>query len=206
MKCYNCGDDADMRVYVIVNGKLQQVDICSKCYKEQMQAMVDHFKNKDGNFNPEEMQKFMYKVLMDNKDEFEKIFGSMLNDSNFTLDNIDFNDIGFDIKEGMNPFEGFIADELENFLKGKNIQNDTKPTYKENVDGKDKDYKQINFGEVKNKKEIKMLKSSVDRKKEQLYSYIKSEDYMAAATLRDQIRDINKRIMFIMELEKEYER
>lgn len=203
MKCYNCGDDADMKVYVIVNGKLQQVDICSKCYKEQMEAMVDHFKNQDGDFNPEEMQKFMYKVLMDNKDEFEKIFGSMLNDSSFNLDNLNVNDIAFDMKEVMNPFE---SDEVEDFLKNKTGQKGFEFKHREPEEMKKDEFKQINFGEMKNKKEIKMLKNSVDRKREQLNSYVKSEDYLAAATLRDQIRDINKRIMFIMELEKEYER
>lgn len=203
MKCYNCGDDADMKVYVIVNGKLQQVDICSKCYKEQMEAMVDHFKNQDGDFNPEEMQKFMYKVLMDNKDEFEKIFGSMLNDSSFNLDNLNINDIAFDMKEVMNPFE---SDEVEDFLKNKTGQKGFEFKHREPEEMKKDEFKQINFGEMKNKKEIKMLKNSVDRKREQLNSYVKSEDYLAAATLRDQIRDINKRIMFIMELEKEYER
>lgn len=203
MKCYNCGDDADMKVYVIVNGKLQQVDICSKCYKEQIEAMVDHFKNQDGDFNPEEMQKFMYKVLMDNKDEFEKIFGSMLNDSSFNLDNLNVNDIAFDMKEGMNSFE---SDEVEDFLKNKTGQKGFEFKHREPEEMKKDEFKQINFGEMKNKKEIKMLKNSVDRKKKQLNSYVKSEDYLAAATLRDQIRDINKRIMFIMELEKEYER
>ena len=36
MKCFNCGDDADMKVLIMLNGKLQQVDICSDCYKEQL--------------------------------------------------------------------------------------------------------------------------------------------------------------------------
>ncbi|MDO5027456.1 MAG: hypothetical protein Q4E50_06465 [Tissierellia bacterium] len=201
MKCYNCGDDADMKVYVIVNGKLQQVDICSKCYKEQMEAMVEHFRDQDGDFNPEEMQKHMYKILMDNKEEFEKIFGSMLNDQNFNLDNIDINDIGFDIKEGMANFD---ISEVERFLKN-NVKKEEDLRYEGQKDSKD-DFKQMDFKESKNQKEIKMLKNSVDKKKQQLNSYVRAEDYMAAATLRDQIRDINKRIMFIMELEKEYER
>lgn len=201
MKCFNCGDDADMKVYVIINGKLQQVDICSKCYKEQMEAMVEHFKDQDGDFNPEEMQKFMYKVLMENKDEFEKIFGNILKDSNFNLEDIDINNIKFDMKAGVDPFGN---SELDEYIRHNEAQQGYKSRDKESE--KDKDFKQINFSEIKNKKEIKMLKNSVDRKKEQLNSYVRSEDYMAAATLRDQIRDINKRIMFIMELEKEYER
>ncbi len=201
MKCYNCGDDADMKVYVIVNGKLQQVDICSKCYKEQMEAMVEHFKDQDGDFNPEEMQKYMYKVLMENKDEFEQIFGSILNDKDFNLDNFNISDIGFDIKGGM---ANFGIDEVEDFVK--NFKKEADHGFEGQSKNKNDEFKQMNFNESKNKKEIKMLKNSVDKKKEQLDSYVKAEDYMAAATLRDQIRDINKRIMFIMELEKEYER
>ncbi len=67
-------------------------------------------------------------------------------------------------------------------------------------------YKQTDFRETKSDREIRMLRSSVNRKKKQLKGYVDAEDYLAAASVRDQIKDINKRIMIIMELEKENER
>lgn len=204
MKCYNCGDDADMKVLVMINGQLKQVEICSNCYKEQMGAMIDQFKSKNGEFDPEEMQKFMYKILMENKDGFEKIFGNMLDDSNFNLDNIDLNDISYEFQDGMDP--NAEISELESFLKNSNSDFQYKPKHRNPADDDNDGYNQMDFNEFKNKKEIKMLKSSVDKKKQQIHTYVASEDYMAAATLRDQIRDINKRIMIIMELEKENER
>ena len=205
MKCFNCGDDADMKVFVMLDGKLQQVDICSKCYKEQLSEMVEHFKGMNGQFNPEEMQKFMFKLLSENKDEFEKLFGNMLNNPDFNLYDIDLENISVeinDIPEQIKNFEEF-KDYIDSYAEGGNV------SYKEftSVDNSDTG-EQINFYKPsdKDKKEIKMLQMSVDKKRKELDHYVSIEDYMTAASLRDQVKDINKRIMMILELEKENER
>lgn len=206
MKCFNCGDDADMKVLIMLNGKLQQVDICSDCYKEQLGEMVQHFKGENGEFNPEEMQKFMFKLMSENKEEFENIFGNLLNEPDFNLDDIDFDNISVeinDIPDNIRNFEDFKK-HIEGFgIEEVNFKHDDFAGHRH------VDPEQINFHnryKENENKEVKMLQNSVDKKKKELNHYVQIEDYMTAATLRDQIRDINKRIMIILELEKENER
>ena len=200
MICFNCGNDANMKVLVMVNGKLEEVYICSACYKEQMNEMMEQFKDSSGDFDPEQMQKFMHKILRENKDDFEEVFGRLSNDENFDISNISFGDIEMNIDQGIVHFKGMAnankSDEDIASILNKQEQEAKKAT----------NYEQTDFAKMKQNKEIKMLKSSVDKKKQQLSSYVESEDYMAAASLRDQIKDINKRIMFILEVEKENER
>lgn len=207
MKCFNCGDDAEMKVMVLIDGQIQEVSICSKCYKEHMQRMMDEFSDESGEFNPEEMQKFLLKMIKNNKDEFEKLFGNIIDQANVNIEDVNPEDISFEIGN----FEDF-ADQMGD-INLKAIFDKMGQRHKEEEsfgpfepDESNSSYKQTDFRETKSDREIRMLRSSVNRKKKQLRGYVDAEDYLAAASVRDQIKDINKRIMIIMELEKENER
>ena len=206
MKCFNCGDDAEMKVMVLIYGQIQEVSICSKCYKEHMQRMMDEFSDESGEFNPEEMQKFLLKMIKNNKDEFEKLFGNIIDQANVNIDDVNPDDISFEIGN----FEDFASQMGDINLKA--VFDKMGESHKEapfepyEPAESNPSYKQTDFRETKSDREIRMLRSSVNRKKKQLKGYVDAEDYLAAASVRDQIKDINKRIMIIMELEKENER
>lgn len=201
MKCFNCGDDAEMKVMVLIDGKIQEVNICANCYKDHMQRMMDEFSDDSGNFNPEEMQKFLLNIIKNNKDEFENLFGNLIEQANINPDDIKPEDIDFEI----GSFEDFAGEMGDVDLKV--VLENMKDFHKKDpFEGKKEVYSQADFRETKSDREIKMLKSSVNKKKKQLRDYVDAEDYLAAASVRDQIKDINKRIMIIMELEKENER
>ena len=52
---------------------------------------------------------------------------------------------------------------------------------------------------------MRLLKKAVEKKKQEMNQYVENEDYLAAATSRDEMREINKKIMIIKQIEKEGE-
>lgn len=204
MKCFNCGDDADMRVLVSINGKIQQVDICSKCYKEQMQDMIEHFKDQGGDFNPEKMQKFMFKVFQENKDDFEKLLSEGFNLGNINLDDIDMKNLTSHLFNDDGSMNMDFESVMDNLDKNKQM------TFDFSKFGEDPTV--FNFNKEKESKqkvnlsELEKLRTSVNKKKQLLNSFVEKEDYLAAASVRDQIKEMNHRIMSMLEMETENER
>lgn len=223
MKCFSCGDDANMKVIISVNGELEQVDICEKCYKEHVQKMMDYMKGEDGKFDPEKMQSAMFDIINNNKDKLEEMLGYAFNIENFNLDNIDFKNIKFedlDIEDLTNftKNSGFMdPDSFENFNPFKmgtssrgingnpNLyepETDQKLNKSENFSSQKTSHYNKGVNPYNTKADrVNILQQSIARKKKQLDQYVDSEDYLAAASMRDQIRDINREIMFILELE-----
>ena len=207
MKCFNCGDDADMKVLVVINGKAQKVDICTKCYKEQMDDMVEQMRANGQ--DPEQLQKFMFNLFKENKEEFEKLLGEAFNMPNLNIDDVEIEEVTSNLFNGTDQQINF-KDFLE---KNRNIEFyddfdlDEKPNtgWKEIKPKREPADRKSRFS-AEEKSEVVCLKNSITKKKQQLYAYVQNEDYIAAANMRDQIKDMNKKIMFIQELEKESER
>ncbi|WP_409482490.1 hypothetical protein P5008_07805 [Helcococcus ovis] len=213
MQCFNCGNDADMEVFMMINGKMKKISICNDCYQEQLKNMVDSLSDENGEIDPEEIQKKMFKFFKDNKDEFEKFISEAINDENFDMNNL--NPENFDVTE-MNfensgiDFSRFNGD-FNDIFKG---LSENSQTYFRNTKKREKDdfYNEINRkakensnvkDDLKQAREIRMLKHAVEKKKEELNLHLQKEDYLAAATSRDEMREINKKIMIIRQLQKE---
>lgn len=236
MKCFSCGDDANMKVIISVNGELEQVDICEKCYKEHVQNMMDYMKGEDGKLDPEKMQKAMFDIVKNNKGKLEEMLGHAFNIEDLNLDNIDFKNINlsdFDVEDLTNftknnnfgveqpfrhdaHFRGLDARDIninpnlfdpetgETFDKSGNLSsrmgNSNGQAGRRDQYQNRQTYRRPNNFHT-NAERIDILQQSITRKKRQLDEYVDSEDYLAAASMRDQIRDINREIMLILELE-----
>lgn len=221
MNCFNCGNDADMEVFMMVNGKMKKISICMECYQEQLQSMMGAFSGEDGNFDPEEVQRKMFEFFQNNKDEFEKFIGDAINDENFDMNSLNADDFnisdmnfensGFNLsKDDMNDiFDKFNAgrdtskfDSKEDYDFGFNYNKqepkayDTGNNYSKNQETKER---------LANQREMRLLKKAVEKKKQEMNQYVENEDYLAAATSRDEMREINKKIMIIKQIEKEGE-
>lgn len=212
MECFNCGNDADMEVYMMVNGKMKKLNICMDCYREQMQNMMESVQDEDGNINPDEIQKQMFNFFQKNRGEFEKFFGSAVGDENFSMDDLspdNFNitemnlgNTGFDLNsQDMNQmFKDLskkLSDNIEKMDKNPFSNFSSRKSYgpgdrEKNLSHKDK--------------EIIVLKNAAKRKRAELNQHIQMEDYLAAANSRDEMREINKKIMIIKRLAKEGEK
>lgn len=218
MKCFNCGNDADMEVFMMINGKMKKISICMECYQEQLQNMMEAMSDGDGNFNPEEVQRKMFEFFQNNREEFEKFIGEAINDENFDMNNLNVKDFditdmsfensGFDLgRENLNEiFSNFnsqinknrknSAFKFEDDLLNRNTNFDFEKSnnYEKNQETKER---------LSNQREMRLLKKAVEKKREELNNYLKNEDYLAAASSRDEMREINKKIMIIKQLEKE---
>ena len=206
MECFNCGNDADMEVYMMINGKMKKLQICMDCYREQMQNMMDSFQDEFGNVNPDEIQKQMFNFFQNNKGEFEKMFGDALGDENFdmstlTPDNFDIKEMNFE-NTGFNLNNQNIDEMMKNLSdkigkKYNTIQRNMHRSYgpkdrKDNLTHEDK--------------EMQNLQNAARRKKAELHSNLNEEDYLAAANTRDEMREINKKIMIIKKMARKGEK
>lgn len=196
MECFNCGNDADMEIVLMVNGELKKIHICMDCYKESMQDMLDDMMDEDGNIDPEKIQKRMFEFFENNKEAFYELFGN---------------------EDGINPNMNIF---------GQNFNMETNPKdfmeflnkFKQNEEFKDKP-KTNRFGfdpykEYKNKpgeynkqdsanRQIASIQNTLQEKKKTLMKQLDQEDYLAAATSRDEIKEMNRRIIKLRLLQKE---
>ncbi|MFL8906871.1 hypothetical protein ACKA01_07275 [Helcococcus kunzii] len=221
MKCFNCGNDADMEVFMMVNGKMKKISICMECYQEQLQSMMGALAGEDGEFDPEEVQRKMFEFFQNNKDEFEKFIGEAINDENFDMNNLNSED--FDISDMNFENSGFnlTKDDLNDIFgkfnnAGNNMEYHTKPDYdfvfnfdrdrKDSFDGENNYSRNQETKErLAKQREMRLLKKAVEKKREEMNRFVEKEDYLAAATSRDEMREINKKIMIIKQIEKEGE-
>ncbi|MDO4778924.1 MAG: hypothetical protein Q4A42_05170 [Tissierellia bacterium] len=204
MQCFNCGEDADMEVLMMVNGKMKKMSICMKCYQEQMKAMMDMLSDEEGNINPDEIQKKMFEFFKEHKEEFETFLGEALNNNNFKFEDLSAENLQF---TSVNPEEisGENISDILNKFNDKVLQNkkgfDFEDSNKINSKIEDKIYVSEDF----ENKEINNLIKAVKTKRMKLNQSIEKEDYLQAANLRDEIREMNKKIMIIKEFAKEGE-
>lgn len=209
MQCYNCGDDAEMEVLMMINGKLKKLNICMDCYKEQMQSMLENMQDENGNIDPEQIQKKMFNFFKENKDEFNKFLGEAMGDENFDIESL--NPENFDISQmdfGNSGFNLNSQDVNEIFKKFKS-------TVSENTDNRRSEFydtpkynpfeRADNYykSEDANSKQIRNLEFAVLRKRKELGEQLNKEDYISAASTRDEMREINKKIMIIKRRIKE---
>lgn len=214
MKCFNCDNDADMEVLMMVNGKMKKINICMECYQEQVDQMMEMMSDEDGNIDPEDVQKRMFEFFQNNKDEFEKFIAEAINDENFDMNQLnpenfditdmDFGNSGFDFsKEGLNNiFSKFGNSETDVFNSGFKFDQE-QFNKKPNMDESKVNNTELTKERLKKQREVRMLKKAVNKKKEEINSYLKQEDYLSAAHSRDEMREMNKKIMIIKRLEKE---
>lgn len=208
MQCFNCGNDADMEVYMMINGKMKKLGVCMECYQEQMQTMMDAMSGENGEFDPEIIQKNMFNFFQKHKDKFEKFFGEVVNDEdfdmsklapeNFDFKNMNFNDMGFDLEhtDVDNLFRNFS--DMSRVSRKKNPYS--------NLDRKETQYSSPyrSYSEISQRdREIRILENAANKKKAELNEFLKKEDYLKAANSRDEMREINKKIMIIKQLAKE---
>ena len=205
MKCFNCGNDADMEVMIMVNGQLKKISICMDCYREQMVDMMDDITDEDGNIDPEKIQKQMHEFFENNQDALNQLFGEGNGFSGFNIngENLGYPHMDFETFKNMN-FDG-NPEEFKNIFKSF-MNKDNKTT--SNRFGFDpyKDYK-TKPGEYNKldsaQRQIASIQNTLEEKKKILQRQINDEDYMAAATSRDEIKEMNKRIINLKLIQKE---
>ena len=200
MECFNCGNDADMEVFMMINGKMKKLQICMDCYKEQMQNMMDSVQDEFGNINPDEIQKQMFKFFQNNKSEFENMFRDTLGDENFdmstlTPDNFDIKDMNFE-----NTGFDLSTQNIDEMLKKLNYKMGEKYKFDQNNIHKSYGPKDRRNNLTHEDKEIQNLENAARRKKAELYNNLNDENYLAAASVRDEMREINKKIMIIKKM------
>lgn len=213
MKCFNCGNDADLELYMMINGQMKKISICQDCYREQTQNMMDAVQDEFGNIDPEKIQKQMFEFFKNNKEEFNKIIGEAINDEDFDLDdmnleNFEIGNVEFDNSE-LEEMDETVLEDMFNRIHNKDMEKkQSKDREKYNPFtkfGRDSvTNKQFNDDDP-DQRRIRILQLSVDRKRRELMHHLEKEDYMSAASSRDEIREINKKIMWIKRLEKEGE-
>lgn len=206
MQCFNCGNDADMEVFMMVNGKMKKLSICMECYRKQTETMMEDMQDDDGNIDPEKIQKKMFDFFQNNQEDFNHMV-------DFVMEDVDMDDFG-DIDTSDIPEGGFNLSEgdIEKFFNEMNSKRKSKFAKEDNR--KYNPFKKfdreepVKFDafESSSDRQIKILKKSVDRKRDELFSYIEKGEYMKAASARDELRDINRKIMIIKKLDKEGER
>lgn len=207
MKCFNCGDEANMKVLVVINGKAQKVDICQKCYKEQMDEMVEQMRQNGQ--DSEQLQKFMFNLFKDNKEEFEKLLGDAFNMPDLNIDDLEIEEVTSNLFKGSEEtinFKDFL--EKNRDMEYINDMDDEGPNmgWKEIKSDREKEDRRRTRIQAGARSEITFMKNTVARKRKQLDDYVRAEDYLQAASIRDQIRDMNKEIMILKEVEKANER
>lgn len=195
MQCFNCGNDADMEVLMMINGKMKKISICMDCYKEQMSKMMEMMSDGSGNINPEEIQKKLFSFFQENKAEFEKFLGQAVDDENFSMDNL--KPENFDVSH----IDFGKAKEIPSWLKELFPDHEA---FAQDKEEERKTYYSSNYYDD-NEREINILLRSVNQKREELNKSVMDEDFIKAASLRDQMREINKRIMIIREFATESE-
>lgn len=188
-----------------------------ECYQDQLKNMMEMMADDNGNINPDEIQKRMFEFFQNNKDEFEKFIGEAINDENFDMNNLspeqfDIKDMSFD-NSGFNLNEFDLYNAFKDFDLGKVVENE-KYEFKfdqEQFNKKKHDDEEVHSSNqtVKERllqnREVRMLKKAIQKKREELNTQIMKEDFYAAATTRDEMREMNKKIMIIRKLEKEGE-
>ena len=208
MQCFNCGNDADMEIMIMVNGQLKKINICMDCYREQMADMVDEMTDENGNIDPEKIQKQMFEFFENNKEAFNQLFGEggefpgiSINGESFEgFSNIDmgaFQNINFDgSAEGFkNIFEKNINKEMNNNTQNNRFGFDPYKDYK----SKPGEYNKACSAQ----RQIASIQNTLQEKKKTLQRQIDKEDYLAAATSRDEIKEMNRRIIKLRLLQKE---
>lgn len=207
MQCFNCGNDADMEIMIMVNGQLKKINICMDCYREQMSDMVDEMTDENGNIDPDKIQKQMFEFFENNKEAFNQLFGEegefpiKINGENFEA----FSNMDMEAFQNIN-FGGSI-EELKNIFE-KNINFEKYKSTQRNRFGFNpyKDYK-TKPGEYDKadsaQRQIASIQNTLQEKKRILQRQIDEEDYLAAATSRDEIKEMNRRIIKLRLLQKE---
>lgn len=194
MKCFICGNDADMEMYINIQGQNVNLSICNKCFHEQNKKMMEMF-------NSEDMKSTFMDMLNTNGDkDFESIFKENILKNNGQ--NTEF----------MNNFMQNLDENMKEFIKNIN-SNLNKDEFNKNNDKESKvfgfnpyqgAYMNPDFSKEKhNETQVEKLKRLVRLKREKLYKQVNEENYLAAANYRDEIRELNKRIMVIKKLSKE---
>lgn len=211
MKCFNCGDDADMEIFMMINNQMKKIGMCTDCYREQTQSMFESMQDENGNINPEEIQKKMFDFFKNNKEEFNKLMSEAI-DADFDIDEMDLDN--FDISQMNFDNAGFDLSKIDaseifsNFNKQRNMNKNTNDDIGFPFSGQKQYPKDNHIYDTKtssNDRQIKILQSTVDKKRTELLEQLQNEDYMSAANSRDEIREINKKIMIIKRLSKEGE-
>ena len=202
MNCFNCGNEADMEVLMLINGKMQKVSLCNDCYQEKMQELMNNIKGMGPGFDPEQIQKSMFEFMQDNKPMFDKIFSEALDDEGFDINNLDPSNFNVEVFQN-GEMDPKLQDKIKESLG--NIFNQGGDNRKSEV-FEEKNVKSNNKLSYDKYNELNRLKSTVYKKKNQLRDFVAKEEYLQAAALRDEIREMNKKIMIILELEKEYEK
>lgn len=210
MKCFNCGDDADMEIFMMINNQMKKIGMCTDCYREQTQHMFEAMQDENGNINPEEIQRKMFEFFKNNKEEFNKLMSEAIDADfdiedmdldNFDISQMNFENAGFDLNK-------FDAGEIfSNFNKQRNMNKQPEDNVGFPFSGQTqypKDYPMYENKSVDNR-QIKILQSTIEKKRAELFEQLQNEDYMSAANSRDEIREINKKIMVIKRLSKEGE-
>lgn len=199
MQCFNCGQDADMEVFMMVNGKMKKLSICMECYKEQTEMMMEDIQDEDGNIDPEKIQKQMFEFYQNNKEEFDLLLGQALEDVD--MDNAEFSPVDFPKMNFENIFNQMNSNRKSNFAhRDRNEENPFRSFGKDSNEAN-----KFNPAETNSQRQIKIIQRSVDRKKDELLRHVEAEDYLKAAGARDELREMNKKIMIIKRLEKEGE-
>lgn len=192
MECFNCGNESEMEVYMMINGKIKKMNICMDCYKEQMKSMMEMLADEHGNINPEKIQKKMFEFFKENKDEFENFIADAINDANFKIEDLNMQNI--DVSSF--NFENFGVN-LENIDFDKILKSKIKKQ-DENIESNIK----VDYSSNEKKEVIDLIKSA-EKKRILLNQSVEKEDYLSASILRDEMREINRKIMIIREFEKE---
>lgn len=200
MKCFNCGNDADMEVFIMINGKMKKIGICMDCYREQTNDMLEQMKDENGEIDPEKIQKQMFEFFKNNKEEFDALLKEAidvedmedLDMDEFDMSKMDFSKLGFNLNnQDLNEIFSNI---------NKNVFNSKDNSYGLNNQYDDiEKYRSFDSRE----RQIQILQRSIQKKRDELFHHLQVEDYMSAASSRDEIREINRKIMGIKRLAKE---
>lgn len=208
MKCFNCGNDADMEVFMMINGKLKKTSICMECYQEQMKGMMDAVADEDGNIDPEKIQKQMFDFFQNNREEFEQFLSDVVQDENFDMsqlrpENFDIKDMNFE-NTGFNLNQVDVNELLKGFSKMSQDLNEEETFINGNTSKKSNIYSH-NRELSQAEREVLVLENAAKKKRAELNKFIENEEYLNAARSRDEMREINKKIMIIKQLAKESE-
>lgn len=212
MQCFNCGQDADMEVYMMINGEMKKLSICMDCYREQTEAMMENIQDENGNIDPEKIQKQMFDFMQNNKEEFNTFLSTFLEDvdmskidmDKFKSNQMDFTKQNFDFSDSNieDIFNKMVENRRSDFAKKDNAKYNPFETFGKTKDI-DREYHSSNDSSLE--RQVKMIQKSIDRKRNELFKHIQEEEYMKAAGARDELRAMNKKIMVIRKLEKEGE-
>lgn len=212
MQCFNCGQDADMEVYMMINGEMKKLSICMDCYREQTEAVMENIQDEDGNIDPEKIQKQMFDFMQNNKEEFNTFLSTFLEDvdmseidmDKFKSNQMDFTKQNFDFSDAniKDIFNKMSEDRRSDFVKKDNAKYNPFETFGKTED-LNREYHSSNNSSLE--RQVKMIQKSIDKKRNELFKHIEEEEYMKAAGARDELRAMNKKIMVIRKLEKEGE-